>query len=131
MPPIMLSFDFLFSPTAILKIWIVPLSEAQETYSLLGSIQISVMTAWSAPLLTSWSWLPSLVLKILISVPLLLAVHTIDPSWLNLRAAIAALWALNCIISFWFDAFWDALLKWTTLTYPNYSSGHASTQLSS
>jgi len=58
----MLSFDFLFSPTAILKIWIVPLSDAQETYSLLGSIQISVMTAWSAPLLTSWSWLPSLVL---------------------------------------------------------------------
>jgi hypothetical protein len=41
----MLSFDFLFSPTAILKTWIVPLSDAQETNSLLGSIQISVMTA--------------------------------------------------------------------------------------
>ena len=78
--------DFLFSgPCSVeflssLKTWIVPWSEAQETYEFVLSIVISVMTAYTVPLLNSQSISYVAMLKTLIKVPLFDAVANKLPS---------------------------------------------------
>lgn len=83
--------DFLLPSSFSLNRWTVPLSEAQQTWLFVTSIEISVIMAASAPLLNSLNYFPSAVLNNRISVPLVDAVARIVPSADNFIHAIALL----------------------------------------
>ena len=127
--------DFLFSTPAwlsscILKMCMVPLSEAAEINIFVGSIERSVINAWSAPLLTSESYSPVSALNTLTKVPLLEAVARISPFWDSFIACRAVLWHLN---SFTFLLPFPSLpdVSCTVWAQPTVVWGKANTQLSS
>ena len=83
--------DFLLPSSFNLKRWTVPLSEAQQTWLFVTSIEMSVMMAASAPLLNSLNYFPSAVLNNRMRVPLVDAVARIVPSADNFIHAMALL----------------------------------------
>ena len=130
-----LRVDFLFSTPAylsswILKIWTVPLSEAAEMYIFVGSIDRSVMMAWSAPLRTSERVSPVVELNNLTRVPLLEAVARISPFYDNFIACSEVLWHLNSLTIFYPLPSSDAE-SCTTCAHPVVTCGNPNTQLSS